>query len=70
MKNPKDILTKEGMAKLNAGLYNTEEFVFFLSNHLGDLGIGEFDSEEDEEFGAFIGLFDKIKDRLEKAMEI
>lgn len=50
-----------------AGLYNTEDFIFFLQGHYEDLGIGENDDEESEILGSFIESFNSLKDLLENS---
>jgi len=66
MKDPKHILTPSGNAKLNAGIYNTEEFIFFLTGHADDLGIGETDEEEYEALGNLVESFNYLKTLLQK----
>jgi hypothetical protein len=46
MFDPKDILTEDGVRKMEGHLFNIEEALFYILNHADDLHIGALDGKQ------------------------
>lgn len=46
MRNPKDVLTKEGYEKYRVQLWNLREALFYITEHAGDLELDAFEHDD------------------------
>ena len=60
MRDPKKVLTKPGQEELMAHLWNVEQGLFFIENHMSELDLDE-DEHQVYEMG---GIFEKLSKQL------